>query len=164
MWLYRPERAWSYCHHPHITFFKGRFFAIWSNGRVDEDDLGQRVLLTWAEDFAGPWSPPAPLIDSQMGRAGELYDDFDGLWRVRQRTGRPVPLCEGSFRQTDDGVRFDRHLVLADEPHAIAIGRGGMHKMGAYGHPHTMVREGLPYVVVSSGKESVVLLRAPLPE
>ena len=63
---------------------------------------------------------------------------------------------------SDDGVRFERHFILADEPYAIR--HEGMHKMGSYGYPHTMVHDGLLYVIISLGKESVALLRTPLPE
>ena len=43
--LYRPEHAWTYSHHASSTFYKGRFYAIWSNGREHEDYPGQRVLI-----------------------------------------------------------------------------------------------------------------------
>lgn len=45
VYLYLPEREWTYSHHQSITFYRGRFYAIWSNGRVNEDDPGQRVLI-----------------------------------------------------------------------------------------------------------------------
>ena len=51
VFLYRPETNWTYSHHPSITFFKDRFFAIWSNGRKDEDAPGQRVLMATSKDF-----------------------------------------------------------------------------------------------------------------
>ena len=63
VYLYRPESQWTYSHHPSLTFFQGRFFAIWSNGRTNEDDLGQRVLLSTSEDF-DHWTEPRPLADS----------------------------------------------------------------------------------------------------
>ena len=41
--LYQPDREWTYSHHASITFHKGRFYAIWSNGYEHEDYPGQRV-------------------------------------------------------------------------------------------------------------------------
>ena len=38
-WLFEPETEWTYSHHASITFFKGRYYAIWSNGRENEDDV-----------------------------------------------------------------------------------------------------------------------------
>ena len=63
VYLYQPESQWTYSHHSSLTFFQGRFFAIWSNGRTNEDDLGQRVLLSTSEDF-NHWTEPRPLVDS----------------------------------------------------------------------------------------------------
>ena len=221
-WLYQPATAWTYSHHASVTHFRGRYHAIWSNGREHEDDVGQRVLWCTSPD-ARTWSPPRPLVDTLPGQHSEvvltaagfhqhadtlvayagqyeyrpecldggkrrpgdkghmgttlralttrdgehwgplcdlgvplvpnhppqatrsgrliisgnvmfpytddpggltgwhqtgvypatcaagLYDDSDGFWRVRERAGWPVGLCEGSFYQTDDGVL---HLLL----------------------------------------------------
>ncbi len=64
VWLYQPVEQWSYSHHPHITFYAGSFYAIWSNGLVNEDDIGQRVLISCSKDFV-TWSQPVSLTDSQ---------------------------------------------------------------------------------------------------
>ncbi|GGD82425.1 sialidase family protein [Paenibacillus nasutitermitis] len=71
--LYTPvhESDWKYSHHPHLAYFQGKLYAIWSNGRVNEDDLGQRVLLSVSDDFRS-WSEPVPLVDSLMGKHSEL--------------------------------------------------------------------------------------------
>jgi len=346
VFLYQPETEWTYSHHPAIAFFKGRFFAIWSNGRVDEDAPGQRVLISTSEDFTH-WSPPKPLLDSMPGEFGEavltaagfhqyegtlvayagrheyapqsakdgsrpdsdtqhrnttllamtttdgeswtppvdlklpivpnhppqatrsgrliisgnisypytddpkglsgwkmtgiyppdmlptLFDDSEGFWIVKKRMGWPVGLCEGSFFQTDDGilhmmlrsgtdrlwltessddgatwsvpretsfsddrakfhfgrlpdgrfyyvgnpdpgsgrnplvlslskdgVHFDKHYILADEPQTQK--RPGKHKGGIYAYPHTIVHDGMLYVIVSVCKESVLVMRVPL--
>ncbi|MEW6753798.1 MAG: exo-alpha-sialidase [Candidatus Latescibacterota bacterium] len=349
VFLYRPEQEWTYSHHPSLTWFGGRFLAIWSNGREHEDDVGQRVLLSASADF-GTWTEPEPLVDSQPGQdaeavltaagfhqhagllvayfgryeygpecledgrratrqpfdrghrctrlfaltstdgqhwsgigdlrlplvpnhppqatrsgrlilsgnvvfpytdapdglsgwrlagiyppemAGEVFDDSEGFWRVRECAGWEPGLCEGSFYQTDDGVlhmllrsgqqrlwvtesgddgetwswpeptaftdcntkfhfgrlpdgrfyyvgcpdpqgprnplvlslsedgvRFARHYVLADEPYARR--RDGLHKMGEYGYPHTLLHDGWLCVIASRQKEAVEVLRTPL--
>ncbi len=69
VFLYRPENAWTYSHHASLTLFAGRFYAIWSNGRQDEDAPGQRVLLSRATDFRD-WSEPRPLVDSVTAEHG----------------------------------------------------------------------------------------------
>ncbi len=61
--IYQPATEWTYSHHQSITFFKGRFYAIWSNGRQDEDAPGQRVLISSSADFKN-WTTPKPLVDS----------------------------------------------------------------------------------------------------
>lgn len=63
--VFDPVEGWSYSHHAHITFFKNRFLAIWSNGRVNEDDLGQRVML--AESSNGEkWENQHPVLTPEM--------------------------------------------------------------------------------------------------
>jgi hypothetical protein len=69
VFLYRPEIEWTYSHHPHLAFFKGRFYVIWSNGRKSEDQPGQRVLISTAQDFTH-WTPPRPLIDTVTDAKG----------------------------------------------------------------------------------------------
>jgi hypothetical protein len=350
-WLYRPETTWTYSHHPHLAFFGDRTFAIWSNGRRDEDAPGQRILLSTSDDFR-TWSPPTPLLDVQPGVHGEqvltaagfhqhagrlvayigryeyrpealddrgqrrpgdkghmattllamtttgdghwegpldlrlpivpnhgpqrtasgrliisgnisfpytddpaglagwrmtgiyppsmaagIVDDSESFWQAKDVAGWPVGLCEGSFYQTGDGVlhmllrtntgrlwatesrddgatwsapgptgfsdnatkfhfgrlpdgrfyyvgcpdpeplwrrsplvlslsedgaRFDRHFILADDTTPYAQQVEGMHKGGDYGYPHTLVHGGALHVIVSRKKEAVEVLRVPL--
>jgi hypothetical protein len=68
---YRPAFQCTYSHHSSLTFFQGRFFAIWSNGHTNEDDLGQRVLLSTSEDF-DHWTEPRPLLIS-LSRDGARF-------------------------------------------------------------------------------------------
>jgi len=65
--IWQPGAEWTYSHHPHLAFFKGRLFAIWSNGRKDEDDPGQRVMIAGTADFR-EWTKPAPLVGPLPGR------------------------------------------------------------------------------------------------
>ena len=76
--IYQPETEWTYSHHPSLAFFKGRFYAIWSNGRRDEDAPGQRVLLATSADFLH-WTTPHPLVDS--------VKDDQGVERVLTAAG-----------------------------------------------------------------------------
>jgi len=65
--LYRPEADdWSYSHHASICCFKGRLYAMWSNGEVNEDDFGQRVLYCMSDDGSA-WTEPKPLFESMPG-------------------------------------------------------------------------------------------------
>lgn len=69
-WVHRPQGAWTFSHHPHLARIAGRFVAMWSSGRRDEDAPGQRVLVATSQDFR-TWSAPVPLADSEPGRHGE---------------------------------------------------------------------------------------------
>lgn len=54
--IYSPDKEWLYNHHASIIHFKDRFVAIWSNGMIDEDSPGQRVVYAISKDFKH-WSP-----------------------------------------------------------------------------------------------------------
>jgi hypothetical protein len=47
----------SYNHHPQIAKFKGKYYFAWSNGIVDEENTGQRILVACSDD-ASRWSSP----------------------------------------------------------------------------------------------------------
>ncbi|MFS2187889.1 exo-alpha-sialidase [Mucilaginibacter sp. Mucisp84] len=49
--IYSPDKEWLYNHHASIIHFKDRFVAIWSNGMIDEDWPGQRVVYATSKDF-----------------------------------------------------------------------------------------------------------------
>lgn len=109
-WLYRPEGEWTYSHHPHLTHFNGRYYAIWSNGRRDEDAPGQRVLVASSADFR-TWSAPTPLLDVLRGKHSDLVLTAAGF---HQHAGclvayigcyeyRPECLDHGQRRPGDKG-------------------------------------------------------------
>lgn len=58
--IYSPDKEWLYNHHPAIICFKDKFIAIWSNGLIDEDSPGQRVIYAESKDFVH-WSRPSVL-------------------------------------------------------------------------------------------------------
>lgn len=76
--IYQPRTNWTYSHHPLLTFFRGRYVAIWSNGHRDEDAPGQRVLMASSANFR-EWSAPQPLVDS--------VTDSNGVERVLTAAG-----------------------------------------------------------------------------
>jgi BNR repeat-like domain len=53
--IYKPDTTWMYSHHASITHFKNKFVVIWSNGMIDEDKPGQRVVFATSKDFFS-WS------------------------------------------------------------------------------------------------------------
>lgn len=69
--VYVPEQEWMYSHHPHMTYFKKQFVAIWSNGMIDEDASGQRVVFSVSKDFYH-WSKPLALATPSANKGGSL--------------------------------------------------------------------------------------------
>ena len=63
-----------------------------------------------------------------------------------------------------DGVRWDRHFVLGEQPYATRSDRqrGETPTRGSYGYPHTLIQDGYLYVIVSRQKEAIEVLRVSL--
>ena len=36
--LWEPREGWSYAHHAQITWFRGKYYVMFSSGRFNEDD------------------------------------------------------------------------------------------------------------------------------
>ncbi len=98
-WIYNPQPGWSFSHHAHVTWFRGKFHAIWSNGRVNEDDLGQRVLTASSVDFHH-WSTPQPLIGSHAAPGPETVLTAAGF---HQHDGKLVAYI-GAFEYSPDAL------------------------------------------------------------
>lgn len=65
--IYAPTSTWLYNHHASIVRFKGRLIAIWSNGRINEDAPGQRVVFASSRDFFH-WSALRTLAEPSLYR------------------------------------------------------------------------------------------------
>ena len=57
----------SYNHHAQLNKFKDRYYLSWSNGRVDEDTAGQRILISVSDD-AVQWSEPICIAGDKTDR------------------------------------------------------------------------------------------------
>jgi len=63
--IYVPNMVWHYTHHPSVVFFKGKFYAVFSNGVKGEDDPGQRILISKSDNFKD-WSLPQILKEPKI--------------------------------------------------------------------------------------------------
>lgn len=81
--LYYPRGCdWSYSHHASLGAFRGKLYAMWSNGMTNEDHPGQRVLFSVSEDGEN-WSEPkllmSPCPEEAVLTAGGFYDNGEKL-------------------------------------------------------------------------------------
>ena len=72
------DPKWAYTHHGAINGFKGKIYTLWSNGRFNEDDCGQRVMVSSTSDFK-KWETKI-LVDSQSGIGSPPYQIPLGLF------------------------------------------------------------------------------------
>ncbi len=70
-YVYHPDTSWLYSHHPYLVFFKGWFYASWSNGYKDEDQPGQRVALARSRNGLD-WQKPTVLAEPGLYRNDTL--------------------------------------------------------------------------------------------
>ena len=138
--LYRaPDDGYRFCHHPNLVVFRGRMYCMWSNGKVNEDDAGQRILFCHTDD-GNMWSKPVQLTDHRGGvgicvAAGWHVDgetlvafytttggsNFHSETCLRARTSRdgenwsdPKRLASGFFIESPQALR-DGRLLMAGE-------------------------------------------------
>lgn len=117
--LYRPfDLQWSYSHHAAISRHQGVFHATWSNGRQDEDDLGQRILHATSADGLH-WSAHSVLFPSHPGlvlTAGGLYNNGQALIAYAgSYTYAPENICDGRYITINDQHRQTTMLAKSTE-------------------------------------------------
>lgn len=134
--VFNPIVGWSYSHHAHITYFKGKFLAIWSNGRVHEDDLGQRVVL--AESIDGEnWGNVRPILTVEMlgdikkvvtATGFHIYEDtlyvYYGAYNYEEeflQDGNTRPGDDAHHINTDLGYISTTDLINWTEPKSLGI-------------------------------------------
>ena len=68
--LYKASaRTHKFCHHPNLVRQGQRVLCMWSNGRVGEDEVGQRILYSMAEvGRLDKWSAPRELARDPSGK------------------------------------------------------------------------------------------------
>lgn len=104
VWLYVPEKNWTYSHHPSLTFFRGHFYAMWSNGRQDEDAPGQRVLYCSSRNFQ-KWTTPRPLLGPVQGKHSELVLTAAGFYPHAETLTAYVGQYEYAAEHLEQGKR-----------------------------------------------------------
>ena len=107
VFLYRPQADWTYSHHASITFFQGRIFAQWSNGRIHEDYPGQRVLAASSADFY-TWTEPQALVGPLMGKRSELVLTASGFHRYGETLAAYYGAYEYKAEAVQNGIRSGR--------------------------------------------------------
>lgn len=117
------------------------------------------LWVSESRDNGENWSVPVPTGFSDnvskfhLGRLpdGRFYyvgcPDPEPRWRRN-----PLVLSTSS-----DGIHFNRHAVLADQPSERRF--EGVYKIGEYGYPHTFVHDGMLQVIVSRWKEAIEIIR-----
>lgn len=107
--VYQPVDSWGYSHHAAIQYFKGKYYAVFSNGRENEDDCGQRIMIS-VSDGSGNWNTPKPLVDSIMGKSSQLVLVNAGMYS----DGNTLVVYYGSYEYRPESLRGENLRPLQD--------------------------------------------------
>ncbi|WP_428329777.1 exo-alpha-sialidase [Mucilaginibacter sp.] len=152
--IYSPVKGWLYNHHAAIAVFKGKLIAIWSNGLIDEDSPGQRVVFSVSKDFK-QW--PAPQVLAQPSKAvngiqniltaAGFYQFKDTLVAYYGEYEKDRTHTHLWAKTTTDGLHWskpiDLHLPLIPNHGPEAIKNGRLIISGNFSFPYTDDRSGL---------------------
>ncbi len=73
------DARYKFCHHPCLMHFQNRIYCMWSNGRIHEDETGQRLLIAHSKTGRN-WEIPRPMftgMEDKIFVASGLFE-FDG--------------------------------------------------------------------------------------
>ena len=118
-----------------------------------------RLAVSESRDDGVTWSEPqwTGCTDSRSrNQFGRLPDGrFFGLTCPDGADYARTPLV---LAVSEDGLAFDRHFVLGDEPDRPPR-MPGMHKVGRYGYPYMHVRGDSAFAIYSVAKEDIAVCR-----
>jgi len=102
----------SYNHHAQISKFKGKFFIAWSNGVVDEEAAGQRILISSSTD-ARHWSEAVTVVGDKADPVTAhnciaLYPTADTLYAIGMKEDTHKDASVPGMRRVDP----DSHEVI----------------------------------------------------
>lgn len=121
-----------------------------------------RLWVSHSHDNGETWSSPEPTDfanDSSKFHCGRLPDGRYYVVSNAKPGGAELrnPLVLSLSR---DGEDFDEEYILRDETYEMQF--EGRWKGGIYGYPHTLIHEGMMYIIYSLRKEAVAITRLPL--
>lgn len=120
----------SFNHHSQITKFKDRYYFAWSNGIVDEEAAGQRVLISSSNDCYH-WSKPVSVAGDKDDplvayNSIALHAEEDKLYIVTMKEECTKDAAVPGMRRIDpasqavyvyasaDGEKFERVFQFSD--------------------------------------------------
>ncbi len=141
------------------SFYQAKDNIIHMLLRVTGKGWKGRLWLTESTDNAKTWSKPVETAFSDNDSKfhfGHLPDGrvyYVGIPDTLHHYDRNPLILSVS----DDGKLFNHHYLIADELYQLK--QEGLWKGGQYGYPHTMIKDGWLYVIISRQKEAIEVLR-----
>lgn len=151
--VFTADNGWLYSHHPSIISFKGKLVAIWSNGLIDEDAPGQRVLFSVSGNFRY-WTKPEilaspPKVNDTLTvlTAAGLYQHNDTLVAYYGEYRKDRTHTKLWARYTTDAKHWsdpiDMHIPLVPNHGPQALKSGSLIISGNFSFPYSDEPSGL---------------------
>ncbi|WP_158827476.1 exo-alpha-sialidase [Mucilaginibacter lacusdianchii] len=141
------------------SFFQTKDNVIHMLLRVTGKGWKGKLWLTESKDNAASWSKPVETTFSDNDSKfhfGHLPDGrvyYVGIPDTLHHYDRnPLVLSV-----SNDGKQFNHDYVISDEIYKLK--KEGLWKGGQYGYPHTIIKDGYMYIIISRQKESIEVLR-----
>ena len=129
----------------------------------EREDSAYALAVTHSADDGESWSEPEITDYTDCGSRhhfGRLPDGrYFGL-NCPEPGSKRTPMV---IATSEDGVVFDKHFILGDEP-GVPPRYPGHHKGGRYGYPTYHIMDGTMFVIYSIGKEDIGVCRFSLQE
>ncbi|HVM89098.1 MAG TPA: exo-alpha-sialidase [Puia sp.] len=152
--IYTPDTSWMYSHHASIVWFKNKFMAIWSNGKIDEDNPGQRVAISTSTDFFH-WSKPKVLASPSFYKKDtQNVLTAAGFHQYRDTLvayfGEYSPIRTNTHlwaKYSTDGIHWSKainmHVPVNPNHGPQALANGRLVISGNFTFPYTDIKDGL---------------------
>ncbi len=141
------------------SFFETDDGVLHSLLRVTGKGWKGRLWLTESKNKGQNWSMPVETMftdnDSKFhfGRLPGQRFYYVGIPDTLHHYAR-TPLI---LSVSKDGQLFDQQYIIADDEYKLK--KEGLWKGGQYGYPHTIIKDGYMYVIISRQKEAVEIIR-----
>ena len=100
---YEEGETYSFQHHPSLVYFKGKWYAGYSNGVKDEDAPGQKMVYSTSEDFE-TWTAPVDLVVPGV-ESMYTHNTLDGMETFNEQ-GIITTQIIGNFSVVGDTLCF----------------------------------------------------------
>ncbi|MEO6982440.1 MAG: hypothetical protein ABI072_04935, partial [Edaphobacter sp.] len=89
---------WQFNLHSYLAWYQGKFWAIWSAGKVDEDSGKQRIHYATSPD-GHHWSAPGVLAEDPDGVEGPALWIARGVYSQSNHLYALAAYSEGHFQK-----------------------------------------------------------------
>ncbi len=112
--VFTGKEGYAYSHHAQLTSINGKLIATWSCGFKNEDDPGQKMVMSTSDDKGDTWSDAFPVVDCKPGKYADAIITSMGIRKFNNK----LIAYYGSYEYSDKALIKD-----SSPPERIPIGK-----------------------------------------